>query len=90
MPSGAPLVNFNEDSDNNSYSYSASGRIQPEETEKTEKTEKTESSDEYQRICSSFDAWLAAFRSTRPQRDVIWRVGNVYFADHVFPDTLRP
>ena len=82
MPSGAPLVNFNENSDNNSYTYPASGRIQPEELEN--------SSDEFQRICSSFDVWLAAFRSTRPQRDVIWRVGKVCFTDHVFYDVLRP
>lgn len=68
MPSGAPLVSLKEESDNNGYSYPASDRIQSEESENN--------SDEFQRICSSFDVWLAAFRSTRPQRDVIWRVGE--------------
>ena len=80
MPSGAPLVSLKEESDNNGYSYPVSDRIQSEESENN--------SDEFQRICSSFDVWLAAFRSTRPQRDVIWRVGNVYFTDHVLEVTF--
>ena len=32
--------------------------------------------DELARIRDGFDLWLAAFRRTRPQRDVIWRVGE--------------
>jgi hypothetical protein len=32
--------------------------------------------DELTQIRSGFDKWLDAFRSSRPQRDVIWRVGK--------------
>ena len=32
--------------------------------------------DELVRIRDGFDAWLAAFRKSRPHRDVIWRVGK--------------
>jgi 6-phosphofructo-2-kinase/fructose-2,6-biphosphatase 2 len=38
--------------------------------------EEGDTADELARIRDGFDAWLAAFRSTRPQRDVIWRVGE--------------
>ena len=34
------------------------------------------SSDEVTRIRNGFDRWLEHFRSTRPQRDVIWRLGK--------------
>ena len=34
-------------------------------------------SDELQSIRAGFDKWLDAFRSSRPQRDVIWRVGKL-------------
>lgn len=32
--------------------------------------------DELAKIREGFDAWLAAFRKSRPHRDVIWRVGK--------------
>ncbi|KAI9560174.1 hypothetical protein GHT06_014185 [Daphnia sinensis] len=32
--------------------------------------------DELAKIREGFDAWLAAFRKSRPHRDVIWRVGE--------------
>jgi len=36
-----------------------------------------ESDDELNKIRSGFDTWLAAFRTSRPHRDVIWRVGKM-------------
>lgn len=34
---------------------------------------------ELAKIRDGFDAWLAAFRQSRPTRDVIWRVGTFRF-----------
>lgn len=37
--------------------------------------------DELVKIREGFDAWLAAFRKSRPHRDVIWRVGKRQSSD---------
>lgn len=46
------------------------------EADATGRAECKRTRDELVKIREGFDAWLAAFRKSRPHRDVIWRVGK--------------
>ena len=75
MPSEA-MVNLNNEEEGSDNCFSDVNVASSCAEKRISLQENSSSSDEFQRICSSFDVWLAAFRSTRPQRDVIWRVGK--------------
>jgi len=75
MPSEA-MVNLNNEEEGSDNCFSDVNVASSCAEKRISLQENSSSSDEFQRICSSFDVWLAAFRSTRPQRDVIWRVGE--------------
>lgn len=74
-------VNTAQSNDNGSENQPINNSDQPVDSEDNS-TVGSSTADELTRIRAGFDKWLDAFRSSRPQRDVIWRVGK-YKATHI-------